>query len=79
MIETTLTEFAITVLIGTFLILMLITGSQMLSQKIHRIRMRKASITCRACSHVWKNPRREKLPECPQCGRANRRRDDRLN
>lgn len=79
MIEATLSELALTLLIVTGLVIGLSVLSRGLSQRIHHRRMASRSVICRACSYVWCPPQREKQPTCPQCQRPNRRRDQRLN
>jgi len=79
MIELTLTEMALAVVIGALLSVGLLT---LLSGLRHRADERSAGrrrMICRDCGHAWEQPGRERMVECPDCGVLNRKgRDQRL-
>lgn len=73
MIELTMEEFILWV-IGVPLLGMglwgLISG---LRCRARRRMSRMQIVTCRVCGYVYHDASREKVPECPVCGRRNER------
>jgi rRNA maturation endonuclease Nob1 len=73
MIDLTMEEFALWLvgvpLLGIgFAVFMAVLGRRT------KIRARKREIvTCGVCGHIYKDTSKERLPECPECGRSNNR------
>lgn len=73
MIDLTMEEFALWLvgvpLLGIgFAVFMAVLGRRT------KIRARKREIvTCGVCGHIYKDASKQRLPECPECGRSNNR------
>ena len=77
MIEVTLEELVMTVMVLTILTLAVLISGDKFATRYRRKALRKGLVRCRACGHSWENEDREKFPICPACGRKNQRGRDR--
>lgn len=77
MIELTLTEMAIGVVVAAFLLVVAFAMLSRWSNANGERRSLRSRVICRLCGWAFDEPRHVKIPECPQCGAKNQHGRDR--
>ncbi len=71
MMELTLTEFVLSLLVGSMVLVLIFTMTSKLTRVSVESRSAARRVICRLCLHAFENPEKKPLVNCPHCGAAN--------